>query len=58
MQPALAIVAARLIAVLDKRALTVHKAEEVTGFAAADFSRIRYVSLGRAATGPVHASSI
>jgi predicted XRE-type DNA-binding protein len=42
-----AIVAARIIAVLDERALTVRKAEELTGFAAADFSRIRNADLGR-----------
>ena len=32
---------------LDERALTVRRAEEMTGFAAADFSRIRNASLGR-----------
>ena len=41
------IVAARIIAVLDERGLTVRKAEDMTGFAAADFSRIRNASLGR-----------
>ena len=41
LKQAKAIVAARIIAVLDERALTVRKAEEMTGFAAADFSRIR-----------------
>ena len=47
LKQAKAIVAARIIAVLDERALTVRKAEELTGFAAADFSRIRNASLGR-----------
>ena len=47
LKQAKAIVAARIIAVLDERALTVRKAEEMTGFAAADFSRIRNASLGR-----------
>ena len=47
LKQAKAIVAARIIAVLDERALTVRKAEEATGFAAADFSHIRNASLGR-----------
>ena len=47
LKQAKAIVAARIIAVLDERGLTVRKAEESTGFAAADFSRIRNASLGR-----------
>ena len=47
LKQAKAIVAARIIAVLDERALTVRKAEEITSFAAADFSRIRNASLGR-----------
>ena len=42
-----AILAARIITVLDDRHLTVRKAEEMTGIAAADFSRIRNVKLGR-----------
>lgn len=42
-----AILAARIIAVLDERNLTVRKAASMTGFAAADFSRIRNASLGR-----------
>ena len=42
-----AIVAARIIAVLDERAMPVGKAAEATGFAAADFSRIRNASLGQ-----------
>ena len=47
LKQAKAIVAARIIAVLDERGLTVRKAEEAAGFAAADFSRIRNASLGR-----------
>ena len=47
LKQAKAIVAARIIAVLDERGLTVRKAEEATGFAAADLSRIRNASLGR-----------
>ncbi len=47
LKKAKAIVAARIITVLNERALTVRKAEELTGFAAADFSRIRNASLGR-----------
>ena len=39
--------AARIILVLDERKLTVRAAQEVTGFAAADFSRIRRANLGR-----------
>ena len=42
-----AILAARIIAILDKRELTVREAAASTGFAAADFSRIRNASLGR-----------
>ena len=47
LKQAKAIIAARIIAVLDERELTVRKAEGMTGFAAADFSRIRNASLGR-----------
>ena len=47
LKQAKAIVAARIIAVFDERAMTVRKAEEATGYAAADFSRIRNASLGR-----------
>ena len=43
--------AARIIAVLDKRSLTVRKAAPLTGFAAADFSRIRTADLGRFTLG-------
>ena len=39
--------AAEIIGVLDDRGLTVRRAWELTGFAAADFSRIRNVRLDR-----------
>lgn len=42
-----AILAARIIRVLDERGLTVRAAEDLTGTAAADFSRIRRVKLDR-----------
>jgi predicted XRE-type DNA-binding protein len=42
-----ALLSAEIIGVLDDRALTVRKAEELTGIAAADFSRIRKVKLDR-----------
>ena len=42
-----AILAARIIAVLNDRKLTVRKATGMTGFAAADFSRVRNADLGR-----------
>lgn len=42
-----AVVAARIIAHLDDRQLSVRKAAEATGFAAADFSRVRGADLGR-----------
>jgi predicted XRE-type DNA-binding protein len=42
-----ALLAARIIGVLDERKLTVRAAQEMTGVAAADFSRIRSASLGR-----------
>lgn len=41
------ILAAKIICVLDDQALTVRKAEEVTGIAASDFSRIRQAKLSR-----------
>jgi len=41
------ILAARIIRVLDERGLTVRKAAQITGIAAADFSRIRRANLGR-----------
>ena len=47
LKQAKAILAARIIAVLDERNLTVRKAADMTGFAAADFSRIRNANLGR-----------
>ena len=47
LRQAKAIIAARIIAVLDERKLPVRKAAEATGFSAADFSRIRNASLGR-----------
>ena len=42
-----ALLAAQIIGVLDDRRLTVRAAHEVTGVAAADFSRIRRANLGR-----------
>lgn len=42
-----AVLAARIIRVLDQRNLTVRAAAELTGTAAADFSRIRRVKLDR-----------
>jgi predicted XRE-type DNA-binding protein len=42
-----AILAARIIGVLDDRELTIRKAQELTGIAAADFSRIRQAKLDR-----------
>ena len=42
-----AILAAKIIGVLDDQGMTVRKAEEVTGIAAADFSRIRTAKLQR-----------
>ena len=47
MKQAKAILAARIIAVLDEHGLTVRKAASTTGFAAADFSRIRNADLRR-----------
>ena len=47
LKQAKAILAARIIAVLDERGLTVRKAASTTGFAAADFSRIRNADLSR-----------
>ncbi len=47
LKQAKAVLAARIIAVLDDRKLTVRKAASLTGFAAADFSRIRNADLGR-----------
>jgi predicted nucleotidyltransferase/predicted XRE-type DNA-binding protein len=45
--PLKSMLAARIAAILDQRKLTVRAAEEATGFAAADFSRIRRGNLGR-----------
>jgi predicted XRE-type DNA-binding protein len=45
--PELSPLAAKIIGVLDDRKLTVRAAHEVTGVAAADFSRIRKANLGR-----------
>jgi predicted XRE-type DNA-binding protein len=42
-----ALLAARIVGVLDDRKLTVRAAHDVTGVAAADFSRIRKANLGR-----------
>jgi predicted XRE-type DNA-binding protein len=42
-----ALLAARIIGILDERKLTVRAAQEVTKVAAADFSRIRRANLGR-----------
>lgn len=42
-----AILAARIIKALDEQKLTVRRAEALTGFAAADFSRVRRANLGR-----------
>lgn len=47
LEQARAIIAAKIIGVLDDRALTVRKAEDLTGIAAADFSRIRKTKLDR-----------
>jgi len=41
------IVAARIVGVLDDRNLSVRKAAKETGFAAADFSRVRTANYGR-----------
>lgn len=42
-----AILAAKIIGVLDDRGLSIRAAHTLTGIAAADFSRIRRVNLGR-----------
>lgn len=42
-----ALLAARIIGVLDQRKLSVRQAQEETGVAAADFSRIRQAKLDR-----------
>ncbi len=47
LKQAKAVLAARIIVELDGRGLSVRKASAMTGFAAADFSRIRNAALGR-----------
>ena len=42
-----AILAAKIVGVLDDRSLSVRDAQVLTGIAAADFSRIRRANLGR-----------
>lgn len=42
-----ALLAARIIAALDDKEISVRKAHELTGFAAADFSRVRQAKLDR-----------
>jgi predicted XRE-type DNA-binding protein len=42
-----AILAAKIIGVLDTQNITVRRAHELTGFAAADFSRVRQAKLSR-----------
>ncbi len=42
-----ALLAAKILGVLDDRKLTVRAAQKITGVAAADFSRIRKANLGR-----------
>jgi predicted XRE-type DNA-binding protein len=42
-----AILAAKIIGVLDEQKITVRRAHELTGFAAADFSRVRQAKLQR-----------
>lgn len=41
------LLAARIVGILDDRALSTRKAEKLTGFAAADLSRIRNADYGR-----------
>ena len=47
LKQAKAILAARIVSVLDDRGLSVRRAGVRTGFAAADFSRVRNADLGR-----------
>ncbi len=47
LKQAKAVLAARVIAALDGRGLSVRNAAALTGFAAADFSRVRNADLGR-----------
>lgn len=51
LKQAKAILTSRIIAVLNERGLSVCKAGVLTGFAAADFSRIRNADLGRFTLG-------
>lgn len=53
LKQAKAVLAARIIAVLDDRGLAVRKAASLTGFAAADFSRVRNADLGRFTLDPL-----
>ena len=47
MKQAKAILAAQIIAVTDEKALSARKAASMTGFAAANFLRVRYADPGR-----------
>ena len=47
LRQAKAVLAAKIIATLDERELTVREASRLTGFAAADFSRVRNADLSR-----------
>lgn len=47
LRQAKAVLATKLIATLDGRGLSVREASLLTGFAAADFSRVRNADLGR-----------
>ena len=47
LKQAKALVAARIVRVLDERGLSVRRVSALTRFAAADFSRIRNADLGR-----------
>ncbi|MBI3420172.1 MAG: XRE family transcriptional regulator [Proteobacteria bacterium] len=47
LEQARAILAAKIIRVLDRRKLSVRAAQKITGVAASEFSRIRNVKLGR-----------
>ena len=47
LKQAKALLAARIITALDERELSVREAASRTGFAAADFSRVRNADLGR-----------
>lgn len=47
LEPLRSILAAKIIGVLDEQKISVRRAQEITGIAAADFSRIRRAHLGR-----------